>query len=59
MSFRHLLEKHSLSRQFFKEVNNSCLSDAGIYLKEGTIVDANWYGPILIARFRVISFTHI
>lgn len=34
MSFRHLLEKHKLSRQLFKEVNR-WLSDAGIYLKEG------------------------
>jgi IS5 family transposase len=36
---RHLLEKHKLSRQLFKEMNR-WLSDAGIYLKEGTIVDA-------------------
>ena len=39
MNFRHLLEKHKLSRQLFKEVNR-WLPDAGIYLKEGTIVDA-------------------
>lgn len=39
MNFRHLLEKHKLSRQLFKEVNK-WLSSAGIYLKEGTIVDA-------------------
>jgi IS5 family transposase len=39
MNFRHLLEKHKLSRPLFKEVNR-WLSDAGIYLKEGTIVDA-------------------
>tara|TARA_R110001606_G_scaffold145471_1_gene285389 strand:- start:1712 stop:2077 length:366 start_codon:yes stop_codon:yes gene_type:complete len=39
MNFRHLLEKHKLSRQLFKEVNR-WLSDAGIYLKEGTIVGA-------------------
>ena len=39
MNFRHLLEKHQLSRQLFKEVNK-WLSSAGIYLKEGTIVDA-------------------
>ncbi|MEP3349925.1 MAG: IS5 family transposase, partial [Marinomonas sp.] len=31
--------RHKLSRQLFKEVNK-WLSDAGIYLKEGTIVDA-------------------
>jgi len=39
MNFRHLLEKYILSRQLFKEVNK-WLSSAGIYLKEGTIVDA-------------------
>jgi IS5 family transposase len=39
MNFRHLLEKYKLSRQLFKEVNK-WLSDAGTYLKEGTIVDA-------------------
>jgi IS5 family transposase len=39
MNFRHLLEKHKLSRPLFKEVNR-WLSDASIYLKEGTIVDA-------------------
>jgi IS5 family transposase len=38
MNFRHLLEKYKLSRQLFKEVN-TWLSSAGIYLKEGTIVD--------------------
>ena len=38
MNFRHLLEKHKLARTLFKEVNQ-WLSDAGIYLKEGTIVD--------------------
>jgi IS5 family transposase len=39
MNFRHLLEKHKLSRQIYKEINK-WLSSAGIYLKEGTIVDA-------------------
>jgi IS5 family transposase len=39
MNFRHLLEKYKLSRQLFKEVNK-WLSNAGIYLKEGTIVNA-------------------
>jgi IS5 family transposase len=39
MNFRHILEKHKLARKLFKEVNK-WLSDAGIYLKEGTIVDA-------------------
>jgi len=39
MNFRHLLEKHKLSRQLFQEVNK-WLSSAGVYLKEATIVDA-------------------
>tara|TARA_R110001606_G_scaffold389553_1_gene555748 strand:- start:5247 stop:5948 length:702 start_codon:yes stop_codon:yes gene_type:complete len=38
MNFRHLHEEHKLSRQLFKEVNQ-LLSSAGIYLKEGTVVD--------------------
>jgi IS5 family transposase len=40
MNFRHLLEKYKLSRPLFKQVNK-WLSDAGIYLEEGIIVDAN------------------
>jgi len=39
MNFRYLLEKHKLSPLLFKEVNR-WLSDAGVYLKEGTIVYA-------------------
>jgi IS5 family transposase len=39
MNFRHLLEGHKLTHQFFKEVNKY-LSDADTYLKEGSIVDA-------------------
>jgi IS5 family transposase len=39
MNFRHLLEKHKLLHPLFKEVNK-WLPDTGIYLKEGTIVDA-------------------
>ena len=39
MNFRHLLEKHKLFRQLFKEVNK-WFSSTGIYLKESTIVDA-------------------
>ena len=39
MNFRHLLEKHKLSCPLFKEVNR-WLPDTGIYLIEGTIVDA-------------------
>jgi IS5 family transposase len=39
MNFRHLLEKNKHYRRLFKVVNR-WLSSAGIYLKEGTIVDA-------------------
>lgn len=39
MNFRHLLERKGLSRKLFNEVN-LWLSDAGILLKEGTLVDA-------------------
>ena len=37
MNFRHLLEKHKLSRQLFKEVNK-WLSSAGIYLKKARLL---------------------
>ena len=40
MNFRHLLERKGLSRKLFNEVN-LWLSDAGILLKEGTLVDAS------------------
>ncbi len=39
MSFRHLLEKHRLGRSNFDEVG-SWLTEAGIILREGTLVDA-------------------
>ena len=39
MNFRHLLEKHHLGRAIFAEIND-WLTDAGIILKEGTLVDA-------------------
>ncbi|CAN8142255.1 Rac prophage; IS5 transposase and trans-activator [uncultured Thiomicrorhabdus sp.] len=39
MNFRHLLEKHQLSRKIFDEVNQ-WLADANVFLKEGTLVDA-------------------
>ncbi len=39
MNFRHLLEKHHLGRAIFQEING-WLTDAGIILKEGTLVDA-------------------
>lgn len=39
MNFRHLLERHNLAREIFEEVNR-WLSDAGVLLKEGTLMDA-------------------
>lgn len=39
MNFRHLLERKKLARKIFREVNQ-WLADAGVLLKEGTLVDA-------------------
>ncbi|MAC47423.1 MAG: IS5/IS1182 family transposase, partial [Oceanospirillum sp.] len=39
LKFRHLLERHDLTRQVFEEVNQ-WLSEAGVLLKEGSLVDA-------------------
>jgi IS5 family transposase len=39
MNFRHLLERHGLARKIFEEVS-SWLSDAGVLVKEGTLLDA-------------------
>ena len=39
MNFRHLLERHGLARQILEEINR-WLSDAGVLLKEGTLMDA-------------------
>ena len=39
MNFRHLLEKHQLGRAIFDEVND-WLTESGVVLKEGTLVDA-------------------
>mgnify|MGYP000512817348 CR=1 FL=1 len=39
MNFRHLLERKGLTRKLFKEVNQ-WLTEAGVLLKEGTLVDA-------------------
>ena len=39
MTSRHLLEQHQLARQLFDAVN-LWLSDAGIMMKQGTLVDA-------------------
>lgn len=39
MNFRHLLERHGLARKIFHEVS-AWLSDAGVLVKEGTLLDA-------------------
>ena len=39
LKFRHLLERHDLTRRVFAEVN-ALLSERGVLLREGTIVDA-------------------
>ncbi len=39
MNFRHLLERHGLARKIFEEVSN-WLSEAGVLVKEGTLLDA-------------------
>jgi len=39
LKFRHLLERHDLARQVFQEMNQ-WLSEAGILLKEGSLIDA-------------------
>ena len=39
MNFRHLLERHHLARKIFNEIN-AWLSDAGVLVKEGTLLDA-------------------
>ena len=39
LKFRHLLERHDLARQIFEEVS-AWLSEAGVLLKEGTLMDA-------------------
>jgi IS5 family transposase len=39
LHFRHLLERHALTRALFAEVN-ALLSERGILLREGTLVDA-------------------
>ncbi|MNF95327.1 Transposase DDE domain protein [compost metagenome] len=39
MNFRHLREQHQLARQLFESINQ-WLSDAGIMMTQGTLVDA-------------------
>ncbi|MCE9662956.1 IS5 family transposase [Halomonas sp. M5N1S17] len=39
LRFRHLLEKHALAQRMLKEINAS-LAEQGLFMREGTIVDA-------------------
>ena len=39
MNFRHVLERHDLARQMFENVS-ACLTEAGIIVKKGTLMDA-------------------
>jgi IS5 family transposase len=39
LRFRHLLEKHALTQRIFEEINAS-LVEQGLFMREGTIVDA-------------------
>ncbi|MBB3233154.1 IS5 family transposase [Halomonas stenophila] len=39
LRFRHLLEKHTLTQRIFEEINAS-LVEQGLFMREGTIVDA-------------------
>ena len=39
LNFRHLLERHQLTRKLFQQVNKH-LEDRGLLVREGTIVDA-------------------
>ena len=39
LRFRHLLEKHALTQRIFEEIN-AHLAEQGLFMREGTIVDA-------------------
>ncbi len=39
LRFRHLLEKHALTQRIFEEINAS-LAEQGLFMREGSIVDA-------------------
>lgn len=49
LRFRHLLEKHDLALAIFAEVN-AVLSEKGLSMKRGTVVDAKTMGvrPLLL-----------
>tara|TARA_B100000678_G_scaffold278500_1_gene273314 strand:+ start:2286 stop:2498 length:213 start_codon:yes stop_codon:yes gene_type:complete len=39
LRFCHLLEKHALTQRIFEEIN-AHLAEQGLFMREGTIVDA-------------------
>jgi transposase, IS5 family len=39
LRFRHLLEKHALTQRIFEEIN-AHLAEKGLFMREGTIIDA-------------------
>ncbi len=39
LRFRHLLEKHAPTQRIFEEIN-AHLAEQGLFMREGTIVDA-------------------
>lgn len=39
LRFHHLLEKHALTQRFFEKINAS-LPEQGLFMRQGTIVDA-------------------
>jgi IS5 family transposase len=54
MNFRHLLEQHHLAHTMFDEVNQ-WLSDAGVLLKEGTLVDATIIEALTLLKIKPVS----
>ena len=55
LKFRHLLERHDLARQVFKEVNQ-WLSEADVLLKEGSLVSATVIeAPVIPPIYRAAS----
>ena len=51
LNFRHLLERHGLTEAIFAEVNGH-LSDKGITLRPGTLVDVSGHTPLVRVRPR-------
>ena len=53
LNFRHLLERYGLTEAIFAEVN-AHLSDKGITLRPGTLVDVSGHTPLVRVRPRKI-----